>query len=51
VRIESKLKVACAAEEGFLACEGSNLMELVAGDGIQAEAPCVGRILCYRLFS
>jgi hypothetical protein len=38
--MESKLKVAvCVADEGFLASVGSSLMELVAGDGTQAEVP------------
>lgn len=46
VRMESKVKGAiCPVEDGFLASVGSSLMELVAGDGIQAEVPCVGRIL------
>jgi hypothetical protein len=46
VRIASKLKVVvCVVEEGFLACAGSTLMEFVAGDGVQAEVPCVGRTL------
>ena len=34
------------ADDGFLECAGSTLMELVDGDGTQAEVPCVGRILC-----
>lgn len=43
----SKVKGAvCVVDDGFLASVGSSLMELVGGDGIQAEVPSVGRILC-----
>lgn len=50
VRMESKLKVVvCVAEEECFVYAGSSLMELVAGDGIQAEVACVGRILCNSL--